>query len=260
MKIKKFRITKYKKEIKPILQMKNICKKYDQLNVIDDLNMNILPSSITGLLGPNGSGKTTLFNILLGIVKADSGNILASPDGKQTFKLETMPIHERCKKYKIGFIPQSESLFRGLSCEDNLRGIGEIVLKDKRKIEEKVDSLLSEFSLFECRKTLARNLSGGQKKKLSIARALISDCRILFMDEIFSAIDPITIEMIKDIIVKLQVTRNITILISDHAFENVLQIADNIKILSNGHIISEGSPSSIVKDVSARKVYFGDSY
>ena len=186
--------------------------------------------------------------------------ILACPDGKKIFRLESLPIHERCKQYKIGFIPQNESLFRLLSCEDNLRGIGEIVLKDKRKIDEKVENLLSEFSLLECRKTLATNLSGGQKKKLSIARALINDCKILFMDEIFSAVDPITIEMIKDVIVKLQVTRNITILISDHAFENVLQIADNIKILSNGHIISEGSPSSIVKDVSARKVYFGDTY
>ena len=259
-KIKKFRITKYKSEIKPILQMKNISKKYEQKKVLQDLNMNILPSSITGLLGPNGSGKTTLFNILLGIVKADSGKIIASPDGKKTHQLESLPIHERCKKYNIGFIPQNESVFRGLSCEDNLRGIAEIVLKDRRIINEKVENLLSEFSLLDCRRTLASNLSGGQKKKLSIARALINDCRILFMDEIFSAVDPITIEMIKDIIVKLQVTRNITILISDHAFENVLQIADNIKILSEGHIISEGSPSSIVKDVSARKVYFGDTY
>ena len=260
MKIKRFKITKYKKEIKPVLQMKNISKKYEQKNVIQDLDMNVMPSSITGLLGPNGSGKTTLFNLLLGIVKADSGQILVCPDGKKNFRLESLPIHERCKQYKIGFIPQNESLFRLLSCEDNLRGIGEIVLKDKRKIDEKVENLLSEFSLLECRKTLATNLSGGQKKKLSIARALIDDCRILFMDEIFSAVDPITIEMIKDVIVKLQVTRNITILISDHAFENVLQIADNIKILSDGHIVSEGSPSNIVKDVSARKVYFGDSY
>jgi lipopolysaccharide export system ATP-binding protein len=260
MKIKKFKITKYKKEIKPILQMKNISKKYDQRHIINNLKMDIMPSSITGLLGPNGSGKTTLFNLLLGIVKVDSGKIIISPDGKKMLPLENLPIHERCKKYKIGFIPQNESLFRGLSCEDNLKGIGEILLKDKRKIDEKVENLLSEFSLFECRKTLASDLSGGQKKKLSIARALIDDCRILFMDEIFSAVDPITIEMIKDVIVKLQVTRNITILISDHAFENVLQIADNIKILSEGQIVSEGSPSNIVKDVSARKVYFGDSY
>ena len=222
--------------------------------------MNILPSSITGLLGPNGSGKTTIFNLLLGIAKADSGQLLISPDGKKTFRFESMPIHERCKKYNIGFIPQNESLFRGLSCEANLRGIGEIVLKDKAQIEEKVENLLSEFSLLENRRTIAYNLSGGQKKKLSIARALIGDCRILFMDEIFSAIDPITIEMIKDVIVKLQVTRNITILISDHAFENVLQIADSINILSEGHIVSQGSPSSIVKDVRARSAYFGDNY
>ena len=143
MKIKRYKITKYKKEIKPVLQMKNISKKYEQKNVIQDLDMNVMPSSITGLLGPNGSGKTTLFNLLLGIVKADSGQILACPDGKKIFRLESLPIHERCKQYKIGFIPQNESLFRLLSCEDNLRGIGEIVLKDKRKIDEKVENLLS---------------------------------------------------------------------------------------------------------------------
>lgn len=260
MKIKKFRITKYKKVVRPILQMKSICKKYGRNNVIQDLNLNILPSSINGLLGPNGSGKTTLFNLLLGIVKADSGQIFGSIDGKKISRLDTLPIHERCREYKIGFIPQNESVFRSLSCEDNLKGVGEIVLKDRRIINEKVENLLTEFSLTECRRTLASDLSGGQKKKLAIARALISDCRILFMDEIFSAIDPITIEMIKDTIVKLQVTRNITILISDHAFENVLQIADNIFILSDGKISSQGKPSEIIKDASARKVYFGESY
>jgi len=259
-KIKKFRISKYKKEIKPIIQMKNISKKYEVRNVLQNLNFNILPSSITGLLGPNGSGKTTIFNCLLGIIKQDSGELNICPDGKKKFRIDSLPIHERCKKYKIGFIPQSESVLRGLSCEDNLRGIGELVLKDKSKIDEKVENLLSEFSLIENRKTLASDLSGGQKKKLSIARALINDCRILFMDEIFSAIDPITIEMIKDIIVKLQVTRNITILISDHAFENVLDIADSISILSEGHIVSEGSPASVTKDLKARSVYFGHNY
>ena len=258
--IKKFRITKYKKAVRPIIQMKGMYKKYGQKNVIQDLDLNILPSSINGLLGPNGSGKTTLFNLLLGIVKADTGQIFGCLDGKKTSRIDYLPIHERCKKYKIGFIPQNESLFRGLSCEDNLKGVGEIVLKDKRQVEEKVENLLTEFSLSECRQTLASDLSGGQKKKLSIARALIGDCRILFMDEIFSAIDPITIEMIKDTIVKLQVTRNITILISDHAFENVLQIADNIFILSEGKITSQGKPSEIVKDTRARKVYFGESY
>ena len=129
MKIKKFRITKYKKVVRPILQMKSICKKYGRNNVIQDLNLNILPSSINGLLGPNGSGKTTLFNLLLGIVKADSGQIFGSIDGKKISRLDTLPIHERCREYKIGFIPQNESVFRSLSCEDNLKGVGEIEVK-----------------------------------------------------------------------------------------------------------------------------------
>ena len=259
-KIKKFKITKYKKEIKPILQMKNISKRYDQKNVLQDLNMNIMPSSITGLLGPNGSGKTTIFNILLGITKMDAGKLLINRDGKKNIDIGLLPIHQRCLENQIKFIPQHDSLFRNLSVEDNLKAIGEIVLKDKRQIEEKVENLLSEFSLSNQRKTMAHSLSGGQKKKVTIMRALIGECRIMFMDEIFSNIDPITIEMIKDVIVKLQLTRNITILISDHAFENVLQIADEIKILSNGYIVSEGSPSSIVKDVRARSVYFGEHY
>jgi len=259
-KIKKFKITKYKKEIRPILQMKNISKKYGNKNVLRDLNLNVMPSSITGLLGPNGSGKTTIFNILLGITKMDAGKLFISPDGKKAFDISSLPIHQRCAENSIKFIPQNDSLFRNLSVADNLKAVAEIVLKDKREIEEKIENLLFEFSLSEHRNTMAHNLSGGQKKKVAIMRALIGKCRILFMDEIFSAIDPITIEMIKDVIVKLQVTRNITILISDHAFENVLQIADSIKILSNGYIVSEGSPSSIVKDVKARSVYFGENY
>ena len=259
-KIKKFKITKYKKEIKPILQMKNIAKKYGNKHVLKDLNMSIMPSSITGLLGPNGSGKTTIFNILLGITKMDSGKLLVSHDGKKNEDIGSTPIHQRCLENKIKFIPQHDSLFRNLSVVDNLKAIAEIVLKDKRDIDEKVENLLTEFSLSDQRNTLAYNLSGGQKKKVAIMRALIGECRIIFMDEIFSNVDPITIEMIKDMIVKLQVTRNITILISDHAFENVLQIADSIKILSDGLIVSEGSPDNIVKDVRARSVYFGENY
>ena len=131
---------------------------------------------------------------------------------------------------------------------------------ETREIDEKIENLLSEFSLTEQRKTLAHSLSGGQKKKVAICRALIGDCRIMVLDEPLSNIDPITIEMIKDLIVKLQLTRSITIIISDHAFENVLQIADDIKILSDGYILSEGPPSSVDKDVRAREKYFGTNY
>jgi len=259
-KIKKFKITKYKKKIKPILQMKNISKRFGQQNVLQDLNMNIMPSSITGVLGPNGSGKTTIFNILLGIIKMDAGELFINRDGKKNIDIGSLPIHQRCYENKIKFIPQHDSLFRNMSVVDNLKAIAEIVLKDRRKIEETVENLLSEFSLNEQRKTLAHNLSGGQKKKVSICRALIGKCRIMVLDEPLSNIDPITIEMIKDVIVKLQLTRSITILISDHAFENVLQIADEIKILSDGYICSEGPPSSVVKDARAREKYFGLNY
>ena len=259
-KIRKFKIKNYKKKIKPVLQMQNISKSYGQLNVLQDLNMNIMPSSITGLLGPNGSGKTTLFNILLGITKMDSGKLFINNDGKKNLNIGSLPIHQRCAENKIKFIPQYDSLFRNLNVEDNLRAVAEIFLKGRREIEEKIENLLSEFSLTEQRKTLAHNLSGGQKKKVAICRALIGDCRIMVLDEPLSNIDPITIEMIKDVIVKLQLTRSITIIISDHAFENVLQIADEVKILSGGYILSEGPPSLVVKDVLAREKYFGINY
>ena len=259
-KIRKFKIKNYKKKIRPVLQMQNISKRYGQLNVLRDLNMNIMPSSITGLLGPNGSGKTTLFNILLGITKMDSGKLFINNDGKKNLNIGSLPIHQRCAENKIKFIPQYDSLFRNLNVQDNLRAVAELFLKDRREIEEKIENLLSEFSLTEQRKTLAHSLSGGQKKKVAICRALIGDCRIMVLDEPLSKIDPITIEMIKDIIVKLQLTRSITIIISDHAFENVLQIADEVKILSGGYILSEGPPSLVVKDVLAREKYFGINY
>ena len=259
-KIRKFKIKNYKKQIKPVLQMQNISKSYGQLKVLRDLNLNIMPSSITGILGPNGSGKTTLFNILLGITKMDSGKLFINHNGKKNLDIGSLPIHQRCSENQIKFIPQYDSLFRNLNVEDNLRAVAEIFLKNRREIDEKIENLLSEFSLTEQRKTLAHSLSGGQKKKVAICRALIGDCRIMVLDEPLSNIDPITIEMIKDLIVKLQLTRSITIIISDHAFENVLQIADEVKILSDGYIVSEGPPSSVIKDVRAREKYFGVNY
>ena len=259
-KIRKFKIKNYKKKIKPILQMQNISKSYGQLNVLRDLNMNIMPGSITGLLGPNGCGKTTLFEVLLGISKMDAGKLFINRDGIKNIDIGSMPIHQRCSENQIKYIPQANSLFRNLSVEDNLRAVGEIFLKKRRELEEKIENLLSEFNLIENRKTLAHSLSAGQKKKTQICRALIGNCRIMILDEPLSAIDPMTISMIKDLIVKLQLTRSITIVISDHAFENVLQIADEIKILSDGHIISEGPPATVTQDKSAIKHYFGTNY
>ena len=243
-----------------ILQVDKLSKYFGGLGAVSNCSLKIKKGSITGIIGPNGSGKTTLFNILLGITKMDSGKLFINNDGKKNLNIGSLPIHQRCAENKIKFIPQYDSLFRNLNVEDNLRAVAEIFLKDRREIEEKIENLLSEFSLTEQRKTLAHSLSGGQKKKVAICRALIGDCRIMVLDEPLSNIDPITIEMIKDVIVKLQLTRSITIIISDHAFENVLQIADEVKILSDGYIVSEGPPSSVIKDVRAREKYFGVNY
>ena len=158
-KIKKFKIKNYKKKIKPILQMQSISKSYGQLKVLRDLNLNIMPSSITGILGPNGSGKTTLFNILLGITKMDSGKLFINHNGKKNLDIGSLPIHQRCSENQIKFIPQYDSLFRNLNVEDNLRAVAEIFLKNRREIDEKIENLLSEFSLTEQRKTLAHSLS-----------------------------------------------------------------------------------------------------
>ena len=146
-----------------------------------------------------------------------------------------------------------------LSCEANLKAIAEIVIKNQDERQNIVENLLTEFSFHDVRKVIAKNLSGGQKKKLVIARSLINKPRILLMDEVFSAIDPITIEVIKDIIINLQ-KRGISILITDHAFDNVLQISDKVFIISEGQIVSSGKPQEIVKDQQARKIYFGDTY
>ena len=172
-KIRKFKIKNYKKKIKPVLQMQNISKSYGQLNVLRELNLNIMPSSITGILGPNGSGKTTLFNILLGITKMDTGKLFINHDGKKNLDIGSLPIHQRCLENKIKFIPQYDSLFRNLNVEDNLRAVAEIFLKNKREIDEKIENLLSEFSLIENRKTLAHSLSGGQKKRLRYVELLL---------------------------------------------------------------------------------------
>ena len=253
MKNKKFRIISFK-NTKPVLSAKNISKTIDDRSILQNLNFSINPSEIVGLLGPNGAGKSVTFKIILGIMRADKGDVSISGT-----RINNLPVHQRASQFKIGYIPQNESIFSGLTCEENLKGIAEIVIKDSDQRRKIVENLLAEFSLIDVRNVLAKNLSGGQKKKLIIARALINKPKILLMDEVFSAIDPITIEVIKDIIVNLQ-KRGISILITDHAFDNVLQISDKVFIISDGQIVSSGKPQEIVKDQRARKIYFGDTY
>jgi len=250
--IKKFRILKFKS--KPILSVKNISKNIDNRIILRKIDFEINKGEIFGLLGPNGAGKSVTFNVLLGIMKPNQGEIYV--DGN---KITHLAIHERAKKFKLGYIPQNDSVFKGLSCEDNLRAIAEVVIKDKKKQESRIQELLSDFNLDHLRKVKADNLSGGERKKLVIARALINNPKILLMDEPYGAVDPINVDMIKKIIIDLQ-KKGVSILITDHSAQNVLSIVDRCSIISGGEIITSGKPNEIINNNKARQLYFGENF
>ena len=250
--MKKFRILKFKS--KPILTVKNISKTINKRLILRKIDFEINKGEIFGLLGPNGAGKSVTFNVLLGIMRANHGDVFVSGT-----RISELPIHERAKKYNIGYIPQNDSVFKGLSCEDNLRAIAEISIKDKKKQDDIMQQLLSEFSLSHLKNILADNLSGGERKKLVIARALINKPKILLMDEPYGAVDPINLEVIKKIIIDLQ-KKGVSILITDHNASNVLSIADRCSIINAGSIVTSGNSKEIVNDDKAKQLYFGENF
>ena len=250
--IKKFRILKFKS--KPILSVKGLSKTINNRLILRKIDFEINKGEIFGLLGPNGAGKSVTFNILLGIMKANQGNVFV--EGR---RITDFAIHERARKFSIGYIPQNDSVFKGLSCEDNLKAIAEIVIKDKIKQESIVQELLSEFNLSHLRNVKANNLSGGERKKLVIARSLVNNPKILLMDEPYGAVDPINIDMIKKIIVDLQ-KKGVSVLITDHSAQNVLTIVDRCSIISAGEIIISGQPKDIIQNHKARQLYFGENF
>ena len=250
--LKKFRILKFKS--KPILTVKNISKTINKRLILRKIDFEINKGEIFGLLGPNGAGKSVTFNVLLGIMRADQGEVYVSG-----VKISEIPIHERAKKFNIGYIPQNDSVFKGLSCEDNLRAIAEISIKDKKKQDDVIQQLLSEFSLSHLKNIEADNLSGGERKKLVIARALINKPKILLMDEPYGAVDPINLEVIKKIIIDLQ-KKGVSVLITDHNASNVLSIVDRCCIINAGSIITSGSSKEIIHDQKAKQLYFGQNF
>ena len=250
--VKKFRILKFKS--KPILTVKGISKLIDKRVILRKIDFEINKGEIFGLLGPNGAGKSVTFNVLLGIMKADHGNVFV-----EGTRITNFAIHERAKKFRIGYIPQNDSVFKGLSCIDNLKAIAEITIKDRVKQESVVEELLSEFNLSHLRNVIANNLSGGERKKLVIARALVNNPKILLMDEPYGAVDPINIDMIKKIIIDLQ-KKGVSVLITDHSAQNVLSIVDRCSIISGGEIITSGKPKEIIHNNKARQLYFGENF
>ena len=250
---KSFRILKFKKS-KPVLKISGISKSYGHRLVLKKINFELHKSEIFGVLGPNGCGKTTIFNSIMGICKINEGNIFVN-----NIKINNLPIHERATKFRIGYIPQTSAVFLGLTCEENIRAIAEVKIKEKSLQENKIQELLSDFNLEYLKNIKAINLSGGEKKRLCISMSLVSNPQILLMDEPFAALDLITIDMIKKIIVDLQ-KKLISVIVTDHNAKDLMNVSDRCIIISNGEVIISGNPRKIIHDPRARKLYFGENF
>ena len=252
--IKKFRIKSYKKN-NAILKLEKISLKFGKKTILDSLNLDLNNGQILGLLGPNGSGKTTLFNLITGLISPDYGSIYINSE-----KINKIPIYERTIKYKLGIVPQYGGYFHDMTVYENLNAVAEITIDDVSERNQKVNSLISKFELDPIRDIKANLLSGGQKKKLVIAIALISDPKILLLDEPFAALDVMTIKILQDIIVSLQSFNNISIILCDHQAADLLRCVDSAAIIHNGRVVAQDTPSNLINDVVARNTYFGESF
>ena len=252
--IKKFRIKSYKKN-NAILKLEKISLKFGKKTILDSLNLDLNNGQILGLLGPNGSGKTTLFNLITGLISPDYGSIYINSE-----KINKIPIYERTLKYKLGIVPQYGGYFHDMTVYENLNAVAEISIEDVSERNQKVNSLISKFELDPIRDIKANLLSGGQKKKLVIAIALISDPKILLLDEPFAALDVMTIKILQDIIVGLQSFNNISIILCDHQAADLLRCVDSAAIIHNGRVVAQDTPSNLINDVVARNTYFGESF
>jgi len=252
--VKQFRIKSHKKP-NSIISFENINLSYGSRLILDNINFKINEGQIFGMLGPNGVGKSTIFNLITGLIQPNSGKIkLNSTD------VLDYPIYLRTKKFHIGYVPQYGGYFNDLTLYQNLKAIAEIVINDKTREENKINSLISKFELENLKDVKAKFLSGGQKKKLVIALSLLSDPKVLLLDECFAALDVLTIKMLQEIIVNLQKETNITICICDHQARDLLACVDKAMILSNCKIVAEGSPQELVNNIDAKSAYFGESF
>jgi len=252
--IKKFRI-KTSKTLTPIISLENISLSFGNRKILDNVSFKIGQGQILGMLGPNGVGKSTIFNLITGLIKPEYGKIKF--EGTDVINY---PIYLRTTKFKIGYVPQHGGYFGDLTLLENLKAIAEIVIVDKNYINHKIDQLVAKFELDSIRDIKAKFLSGGQKKKLVIALALLGDPKVLLLDECFAALDVLTIKMLQEIIVNLQVENNITICICDHQARDLLSCVDVAIILSNCKIVAQGSPNELVNNIEAKNAYFGDSF
>ena len=252
--IKKFRIKSFKKK-NIALKLENINLSYEKKIILENFNFQINSGEIAGLLGPNGAGKTSIFNLIIGLIKPNYGSIFIKDENVNEF-----PIYERTLKFQIGFVPQYGGFFSDLTVFENLKAISEITIKDANYRDERVNSLISEFELDSIKEIKASFLSGGQKKKLVIALALIPNPKILLLDEPFAALDVLTIKALQKIIVNLQSSTDISIILCDHQARDLLACVDFAVIINYGKVIAKGTPNNLVNNIDAKRVYFGDAF
>ncbi|WP_440677379.1 ATP-binding cassette domain-containing protein [Candidatus Pelagibacter sp. HIMB1587] len=252
--IKKFRIKSFK-SLNTIIEFNNISLSYGNRLILDNLDFKINEGQIFGMLGPNGVGKSTIFNLITGLIQPNNGKIKIT--GKD---VTNYPVYLRTKKFKIGYVPQYGGFFNELTLHENLKAISEIVIENKNYRSERINYLISKFELDNLKEIKAKFLSGGQKKKLVIALSLLSDPKVLLLDECFAALDVLTIKMLQEIIVNLQSENKITICICDHQARDLLACVDVAMILSNGKIIAQDSPGNLVNNINAKNAYFGDNF
>ncbi len=236
------------------LSAENLYKSYNQRNVVDGVNLNVNTGEVVGLLGPNGAGKTTSFYMLVGLVKADKGEIFLNEQ-----RITHYPMHRRAR-LGVGYLAQEASIFRKLSVADNLRAVLQIRedLSDGQ-VELEIEQLLTEFGIGHLRRQKAMGLSGGERRRLEIARALASDPRFILLDEPFAGVDPISVIELQKIIAELR-RRGIGILITEHKVRETLEICDRAYILNGGKVIAEGQSRQLVENEEVRRVYLGDKF
>ena len=236
-----------------LLSVKKLSKNIKNKNIIKDINFSINSAEIVGLLGPNGAGKTTTFYSIAGLIQPSDGEIFLND-----VNITNMPMHLR-SRHGISYLPQEASIFQNLSVEDNILGLAQLSMKHDEGLKDKYNKIVEDFNLSNILTQKGRELSGGQRRRVEIARCLVTMPKIILMDEPFAGIDPIAVEDIKKILNKL-VSQGISILITDHNVSAALEICSRGLILSEGKILAEGSTDELIKNTKVREVYLGEMY